>query len=213
MGQRQPGTSARWVPFLLWGEVGRERVCEFGAGQLFSGAGLGRLGLVVPVPWGRGLWGCGCASGCPCCFVPVLCAGEDPASLEGGTGWPGLGAVDVTAAMSVCRERGQQCPGMNVLPGTRGCWCHSPHHGRGGSRGGDGARGLCRRLLPPRAEGQRCQQWLQPEPGPPEVAGEQEHAGFMACLVMCLWLGWDGCGCCPALPWVTRAGPCSAYWC
>lgn len=30
---------------------------------------------------------------------------------------------------------------------------------------------MCRRLLLPRTEGQRCQQWLQPKPGLLEMAG------------------------------------------
>lgn len=27
----------------------------------------------------------------------------------------------------LCQERGQQCPGMSLQPGTRDGWCHSPH--------------------------------------------------------------------------------------
>lgn len=37
---------------------------------------------------------------------------------------------------------------MNLQPGTRGCCCHSPHSGGGGSRGGDGAGGSLRGSCP-----------------------------------------------------------------
>lgn len=44
---------------------------------------------------------------------------------QGRAGWPGLGAVRVTATLSTSQERGQQCPGMSLQLGMSGCLCHS----------------------------------------------------------------------------------------
>lgn len=90
---------------------------------------------------------------------------------------------------------------MNLQPGKRGCLCHSP------TTVEVGAEVEMQRLLPCRAEEQQCQRWLQPEPEPLEMARELRYAGFMARLMMCLWLGWGSRRCCPALPCTARQVP------
>lgn len=66
---------------------------------------------------------------------------------------------------------------------------------------------------PPRAERQQCQQWLQPKPGPLEVAGEQGRCWFYG-LSRDVFMAGMG------LPWMLpspalgdMAGACSASWC
>lgn len=167
------------------------------------------------VPWGKravGLWVCfGVSlqsSACPVCW-----GGSGLAGGMCGVAWPGCCRRDGSrehvlggrAAMP-WHERGMELA-WTCSQGRGAAGAAAPSAAEVGAGAEVGAWGLCRWLLPPRAEGQQCQRWLQPEPVPPEVAGEQERAGFMACLVMCLWLGWDGRGCCPALPWATQQVP------
>lgn len=194
-----------------------------GRGSAGSGLGCCSLGSTVQgwAAWlwwsqclgARGLWGWGCASGCPCSLLPVPCAGQDPASLKGGAGWPDLGAADVTSAMSTCREGRERCPGMNLLPGTRGCWCCTPHCSRGGSRDRGGGMGLAQEAPAPQGRGAAV----------PAVAaararatGGGRRAGtcwfyglsrdvFMAGMGR-LWM-------LPSPALGTTAGPCSASWC
>lgn len=151
-GQRQPSTSARWVPFLLQGEVGRERVwgwgavfwatrCRIGPPRSGSPSAVGQRAVGLRVCFGVSLL----PRACPVC--------QDLTSLEGGAGWPRLGAAGVTAAMSTCREGGQRGPGMNLPPGMRGCWCCSPHCSGGGSRSRGGGMGLAREAPAPQGRG------------------------------------------------------------
>lgn len=198
-------------------------------GRGSAGLGLGSCSLGSMVQdWAACVWRSWCCGAEDCEPAGVfrgVCVASCPSCVPGRIRprWRevqgGLGAVDVTAAMSTCQEGGQRCPGKNLLPGMRGCWCRSTHRGGGGSRGGDALWGLRRRLLPPprppppRAERQQCQQWLQPKPGPLEVAGEQGRCWFYG-LSRDVFMAGMG------LPWMLpspalgdMAGACSASWC
>lgn len=133
---------------------------------------------------------------------------------RGRAGWPGLGAVHGAATLTTCRGRAAM-PWHEPAAGNEGQLVPQPHNGGGGGRGGDVAGGLHRGSCPAGQEGQQCQQWLQLEPEPLEVAGEQGYAGFMAYLMVCLWFGWGSRRRCPAEPSPAlpcTSSPCSASW-
>lgn len=193
-------------------------------GRGSAGLGLGSCSLGSMVQdWAACVWRSWCCGAEDCEPAGVfrgVCVASCPSCVPGRIRprWRevqgGLGAVDVTAAMSTCQEGGQRCPGKNLLPGMRGCWCRSTHRGGGGSRGGDALWGLRRRLLPPPPppprpgqRGSSASSGCSPSQAHWRWQESKEGAGFMACLVMCLWLGWDCRGCCPALPWATWQVP------
>lgn len=89
----------------------------------------------------------------------MLCAAP---VCQGGAGWPGLGAVHVATTLSTRQERGQPWPGNEGLLVPQ--WWRWEQ-----------GWGCSREILPCRAEGQQCQQWLQPDPEPLEVAREQGY--------------------------------------
>lgn len=182
-GSGSPTPRHGWSLSFLGGKMGRERAT--GVREPFSRAAQGRIGPAGS--GGPGVVGqraCGRALGCPCHPVAVPRAGRRVAQ-------PWCCGRDSSQAGARARREGSDVPGLDPLPGPRGCHTQQPPAaaqmgGTGLARGaptpqGGGASG---------GHGPNWNRWRC-----------RERVGFMACLMMCLWLGWHGRRCCPALPW------------